>query len=49
MDQNRKHSTIKKEKKMENPSANTVRRIERTNTLLMIVVIIEVVILILLL
>jgi hypothetical protein len=35
--------------KMEIPSENAVKRIERTNTLLMIVVIIEVIILILLL
>jgi hypothetical protein len=34
---------------MENPSENTVKRIERTNTLLTIAVIIEVVILVLLL
>ena len=32
---------------MENPSESTVKRIERTNTLLMIAVIIEVVILLL--
>ncbi|MGD0995298.1 MAG: hypothetical protein ABR909_07220 [Candidatus Bathyarchaeia archaeon] len=45
MDQDRKRSTVKKEKKMENPSENTVTRIERTNKLLMYTVIIEVVIL----
>ena len=49
MDQNRELSTVKKEKKMENPLENAVKRIERTNRLLMIAVIIEVFLIILIL